>query len=344
MMKLRTIWFENFIQYMRNNLTRVLLFAVILSTGLMMNLVTKAKYISYVNSYNHAVAGSFYFTSNYLEEDSQNKTYTISSWDQDKYKVDLRIQNFENSLLYNGADSGCYYCVEAQMFTDAGYTQPDANFVPTITYQTGTTQVEHDGKTYVYLPGQESTFNKENGTQLVTVSMKANEKVGTKRYLKITAKTMTVAQMQAAKNSGEITSIPTGPIFDTKLSAKFELNINTGAQITTTLEYNKANTSSELIYNIRCTSTEGGASSKVRVYYDSSKVKFEDILRYPVSKRDENNKEDSYRYIELDVYSTSITKLVFFKRKMADAVGTEITVDNGNNSTIYYEMVTYTQN
>ena len=117
---------QNCIRYIRSNMTRVLLFAVILSSGLMMNLVTKTKYVSYVNMYHHAVAGSFYFTSNYLEAEEEEKTYIINNWNRDSYSVTLRIQDFENSYLYN--DSGCFYLVEATMYTDPDYKNIDENF------------------------------------------------------------------------------------------------------------------------------------------------------------------------------------------------------------------------
>ena len=119
------------------------------------------------------------------------------------------------------------------------------------------------------------------------------------------------------------------------------LRINNGADIETGLIHDASLNSTELIYNLICTSTEGGASSTVRVYYDNSKVKFEDVLRYPPTLD-----TGTYKYIQLEVYPTSITKLVFFKRRMADEVGTDkaITVDSGIGSTIYYELVTYTQN
>lgn len=343
-MKARTVWCENFIRYIGSNLTKVLLFAVILSTGLMMSLVTRAKYISYVNDYHHAVAGEFYFTSNYLEEEALNKSYNISNWDRDAYSVTLRIQNFENSLLYNDADTGCYYCVDAKMYTDSNYTVEDTNFKADITYQTNAATITYNGKTYVYLPGQGETFDKEGGTQLVTVAMKAdnNNKVEEVRYLKITAKTLSVAQMQEAKAQNPDMLLPTGPIFDTQLSARFKLNIHTGANIVTALTI-PSQSSSELIYDVRCISTEGGAASQVRVYYDNAKVKFEDSLKYQVHQRSEDA-GDTYRYIEFEVYSTSITKLVFFKRRMSDRDISADNTENKENSTIYYEIVTYTQN
>lgn len=332
---------KKFIRYITSNMTRVLLFAVILSAGLMMNLVTKAKYTSYVNTYHHAVAGEFYFTSNYLDEIHLEKKYVISNWSRDSYEVTLRIQNFENALLYNDADTGCYYCVEAVMYLDENYTQPDNTFVPIVQYQSGLTEVSFGGKTYVYLPGQTGEFDKSQGTHLVTVKMQSETEAESTRYMKITAKTMSPTQMKAAMSQGAISSIPTGPVFHSELAAKFELRIHSGAVIETILG-TKAN-SSEIIYELRCLSTDGGAASRVKVFYDPTVLKFEDSLKYEVKQRGDTP-TDPYRYIELDVYSTSITKLVFFKRRMTDVITSDANLVQGENikeKHIYYEIVRY---
>lgn len=331
----KTVWYENFIRYIKSHLTKVLLFAVLVSTGFTMNLVTKAKYISYVNDYHHAVAGEFYFTSNYLEEERINRTYSISNWDRDEYEVTLLIYNFENAYLYNDQDTGCYYCVEAKMYTDENYNNEDTTFVSTITYETNAETIGYNGKTYVYLPGQSGTFSKDGGTQTVKVQMKANEKVSTSRYMKITAKTLPVAEMYKAVTSNPDMVLPTGPVFEAALMAKFKLNIHTGANIETQL--NVAAASSEVIYDLKCNSTDGGAASVVRVYYDSAKVKFEDYLKYETGNRNKYT-GDTYQYVEFDVYSTSITRLIFFKRKMNDTIDADKTADK-ETSTIYYEVL-----
>lgn len=335
-MNQKTAWYENFIRYIGSHLTKILLFGVLISTGFMMNLVTETKYVSYLNDYHHAVAGKFYFTSNYLEEEHINRTYSISNWERDEYEVSVKIQNFENALLYNDTDTGCYYNIEAKMYKDADYTQVDTSFSPEITYQTDAKSIEYNGKTYVYLPGQGDTYDKEKGTHTVKVNMTSATKVGTTRYMKVTAKTMSVADMYEAKKSNPDMDWPTGPIFDSTLMAKFRLNIHTGASITTSLSTTEG--SSEVIYDVRCDSTDGGAVSTVRVYYDSAKVKFEDYLKYDATGKRSEDAGDTYRYVQFDAYSTSITRLVFFKRKMTDMIDADKEQDK-ETSTIYYVVM-----
>ena len=228
------------------------------------------------------------------------------------------------------------------MYKDTDYTQMDESFVATVTYETGAKKLIYEGKEYVYLPGQSGEFDKTDGTQLVTVKMKAETPVESARYLKITASTMTAAQMKDTLSQKLTDNIPKGPVFDTKLSAKFALKIHSGAVMETVLS-TKTN-SSEVIYELRCLSTDGGAASRVKVFFNTNQLKFEDSLKYQVHPRDPEKAEDPYRYIELDVYSTSITKLVFFKRRMNDTITSDASLNAGESVTdkdIYYEIVTY---
>lgn len=342
-MRKKCIGGEKFIQYLRGNLTRVLLFAVLLSTGLMMHFVTRAKYVSYVNSHNHAVAGEFYFTSNYLGTREEGVSYIISNWDRDAYGVSLRIQNFENALLYNNADTGCYYCVEARMYTgyaDGVYSGLDENFQVEVSYGDHET-ITYNEKEYVYLPGMsENKFDKNAGTQVVNVkvSTKDKTKVTTPRYLEIVAKTMSPEEMKGAQKANVIETVPQGPVFDSELNARFALMIHSDAEIQTELK--QTNNSSEVVYELRCLDTDGGAYSNVRVYFNSKRVKFEDSLKYEVKERTPGDTTDTYRYIEMEVYSTSITKLIFFKNLMNDTITSN--ADPGGDVTekdIYYEVL-----
>lgn len=354
---------KNFIKYLQRNMTRVLLLAVLLSTGLTMHFVTRAKYISYVNTENHAVAGKFYFTCNYLQPEEENIVYEISNWKRNEYAIDLRIHNFENSMLYN--EGGCYYHVEAIMYKnkDAGgkYTNVDADFTAEIEYKgAGDNIVEFNGKKYAYLPGIKATdlaadkSVKDLGTQLVTVKLTAKngDKVTEERFLEVKAYTMTVPEMKQALADQIISNLPEGAVFDTRLAAKFHLMSQSDADVSVSLkqtEYDSTkpvgqqNLNSEALCEIRCINTDGGAYSRVRIYYDTEQVKFEDAYKF-------TNVTDvtgtTYKCFELEVYSTSIQKLMFFKRRMTDNLTTgAYTVANGlaGKHAIYYEVIKNTQ-
>jgi len=348
MWKIRRIS-ENFIQYFCKHLTGVLLFAVLLSAGFMVNSVTRAKYVSYVNAAVHSVADVFYFSSNYLGNEEEGVTYEVSSWDRDNYEIKLKIQNFENALLYNDADTGCYYHVDAVIYEKDGsgnFTKRDMGedgFEVTVSYGSAETKT-YQGRQYAFLHGLEVTeekpFRKNDGTQIVTVSLVADEKVMSDRYLEIKAYTMTATQMEEAAQSEEETDwdwqdVPKGPVFETRLSAGFLLKMKNDAMITTNLQ--QSHTSSEVVYDLKCTGTDGGAFSLVRIYYDKTKVKFEDAYEYTVKTSEENSNFD---YIELEVYATSITKLRFFKRRMADEISSEEYTDACDwTKQIYYETL-----
>lgn len=329
---------ENFIQYLRKHLTGVLLFAVLLSAGFMVSSVTRAKYVSYVNAAAVGVADTFYFTSNYLGNEEEGVTYEVSSWNRDSYQIKLKIQNFENALLYNDKDTGCYYCVEAVMYEKDGsgkFTVVDRDFDVSVSYGDIRT-IEYDGKTYAYLPGMQDGFKKSDGTQYVTVNLAADEKVKSDRYLEIKAFTMTATQMEAALDEKILkeNEVPKGPVFETRLSAGFLLMMWNDADIVTNLL--QSHTSSEVVYDLKCKGTDGGAFSTVRIYYDTRMIKFEDAYEYDVKTAANSN----FNYIELEIYSTSITKLRFFKRRMADEISTgEYTAACDWTKQIYYETI-----
>ena len=76
---------------LKMNLTRILLFSVVISFGFTLVLSTNAKYLSYLNSHTHAQAGEFYFESTYLTDD--HVTYTVNTWNRTEYKVLLQFMN-----------------------------------------------------------------------------------------------------------------------------------------------------------------------------------------------------------------------------------------------------------
>lgn len=323
---------KNFIKYLRKNLTRMLLFAVILTTGFSMRLVTRTKYVSYINGFKHAQAGDFYFTSNYLTNESSH--YTVTNWDRDKFDLSIRIQNFENALLHNTLGQDFYYTVRAAMYTDASCTTIDPNFTPTISYTGATTTETIHGETYALFPGANTVDKETTGVQNVDIKFEALNKVEDARYIKIWAETLSIRDVLS-----ENLSLPSGPVYKETLTATFILNSSTAQNISATLGTTEG--SSEAIYKLKCLDTTAGAFAKVRVYYNYNKMELDDMLPYtPVTVTGPGTSDGTtnkyFKSITFEMSSTSIVNLIFFKHRMNDT----ITAGSDDTSDIYFEKVT----
>ena len=345
---------KNFIKYLRKNLTRMLLFAVILSTGFTMRLVTRTKYVSYINGFKHAQAGDFYFTSNYLT--AEGSDYTVTNWARDSFDISIRIQNYENALLYNTAGQDFYYTVEAKMYTDETFKTEDTSFDVDIIYTgaqssgtsagtgtgteigtgTGTTTrntVTIDGKKYAKFPGMsafDTSVEKTHAVQNVDIKFTSENKVNDARYIKVTAKTLPVADMLE-----EGLALPSKAVYSEELAATFTLNSSTAQNISATLS--QMHGSSEAIYKLKCLDTTAGAFAKVSVLYNYNKMELDDMLPYTATIVDGPGTSDGsdakyFKKITFEMTSTSIVNLIFFKHRMSD----EIYAGADLNSDIYF--------
>jgi len=313
---------KKFIKFLRKNLTRMLLFVVVISAGFTMRLVTRAKYVNYVNGFKHAQAGDFYFTSNFLVDGGSN--YTITNWERDQFDLSIRIQNFENALLYNTAGQDFYYTVEAAMYKDAACTNRDDDFTVSIKYGNDTSGPKE-------FPGM-STFVKSNGIQNVDIKFdsKTDTKVEEDRYVKIVAKTLSMTDMIKLNNMPtEKLLALSGPIYEEELSATFRLTVSAAHDITSTLT--SRTDSSEVIYKLKCKDTTAGAFANVLVYYKPTKMELDDMLPFDAK---ESTAHPDYNVIEVKMTSTSIVNLIFFKHEMS----TDIT--DGYNKDIFFEKAT----
>ena len=103
------------LEYVRHNLNRFLLLAVILSGCFSLRFAAYGKYVDFVNDYTSATAGNFYFSSNYLGKPGENM-YSIGSFNRKSYTQDLEIRNYENAFNFNREGQDFYYYLTAEMY------------------------------------------------------------------------------------------------------------------------------------------------------------------------------------------------------------------------------------
>ena len=105
------------LEYVRHNLNRFLLLAVILSGCFSLRFAAYGKYVDFVNDYTSATAGNFYFSSNYLGKPGENM-YSIGSFNRRSYSQDLEIRNYENAFNFNREGQDFYYYLTAEMYRE----------------------------------------------------------------------------------------------------------------------------------------------------------------------------------------------------------------------------------
>ena len=296
--------------YIKNKRLKVLLFLLILSTGATVCLLTRTKYVSYLNSYSNVMAGDFQFGSNYLGTVEDNIRYSINSWDGSNYTLSLKIQNYSNSLKFNQQGTDFYYRVFAYMYKDEACEIENEDFEFIIEYQDGAETKEADGITYVKLSGMD-TFSAAQGSQNVTISTRTTQPALGTQYMVICAETLPES---------------TPGIFHSILTAKFILaNQGVAEDVKTTLR--QAENNSEVSYRITCPELQLGVSQNLRVFFKPEKMELDTLGGYGEAKDGGNG----YHYVDITVYSTSITNVIFFKKNIG-----EIIVDEAD---IYYEIL-----
>ena len=88
--------------------------------------MTEAKYVAYLNDYDHMVANSNNFACDYLSDET--KTYMMRGWNGKEYSLDFTIANYENSLLYNTSGHDVRYMIYIDKVEAEGDTQFFTNY------------------------------------------------------------------------------------------------------------------------------------------------------------------------------------------------------------------------
>ena len=298
--------------------TRLLLLAVLLTAGAALRTAAYAKYNSYLEDSSSAVAGDFYFTSDYLAE-GEGMTHYITTWDGKHYDCPIRIQNYENSLRYNHADTDFFYTVEGAVYVDEACTTEDefygANGIK-ILYggqsDSGVAVID-DGVKYGLLCGTEQ-FSTENGAQTIRVSCDRDvplQNMEESRYFKVTLRTVPLYKANELKDS-----LPdslkekydtTRGVYYGELTCVFVLTRSTeDAQVSEALTIGNDYT---VRYTLRCSS----GNADVRVYYDHTKV-------MPDGALGAIGIENGERYITTHVQSSAETDCYFFRLNLGTAI------------------------
>lgn len=325
--------------FLNNNRIKVLSFLFVLVFFGSVKLVTETKYVSYVNTYTAASAGEFYFGSNYLASEDDGYTYTISNWDQRKYSVVVKIQNYENSLLYNSADVGFYYTLVGVMYTDEACTQVDETFYNTITFSSDIDTVEIDGVTYGYMEGM-SSFDKTAGEQSVTVTMESSYYATDTMYLKIKAYVVPILPEENVVEenvdeedlSEDVTEYDNTGVFYSELEAVFILQQSSrSAVVTSTLTQNTNN--AEVQLRITCPEIADATYQTVRVYFKTDLLEGDTKTLGSIYTSSEYA---GYSYSDISVNASSVTTVLLFKTSSETIeLGTSLT----NMGDVYVDSI-----
>ena len=316
---------EKMRKFVKRYETRLLLLAVLLTAGAALRTAAYAKYNSYLEDSSSAVAGDFYFTSDYLAE-GVGMTHYITTCDGEHYDCPIRIQNYENSLRYNHADTDFFYTVEGAVYTDPSCNEEfrdtfyDSQNGGSITaYYGGTSNpnlavTDDDGIKYGLLCGTEQ-FSTENGAQTIRVSCDRATQCDSSqiRYFKVTLRTVPLykanelqAQLPANLKANYNT---TRGVYYGELSCVFVLSRSTeDASVTESLHKGSD-------YTIRYTLSCKSGNADVRVYYDHTKVVPDGALG-AIGIENENGK----RYITTHVQSSAETDCYFFLLNLGSTV------------------------
>ena len=146
------------ISYLKRNRAKVLLFLLVLSSGIGIRTLTQTRYVSYVNSHSDLQAGDFCFGSDYLYPEEDGVTYTVSNWNGKDYEVTFSVRNFENSLRWNRGGTDFSYQVYGKVYLDSECTQEDPNW-------------DLDGSEEGRINGMD-TFDKKSGSRTIKLSIK----------------------------------------------------------------------------------------------------------------------------------------------------------------------------
>ena len=310
---------EKMRKFVKRYETRLLLLAVLLTAGAALRTAAYAKYNSYLEDSSSAVAGDFYFTSDYLAE-GEGMTHYITTWDGKHYDCPIRIQNYENSLRYNHADTDFFYTVEGAVYTDEECTIEDefygANGIK-ILYggqsDSGVAVID-DGVKYGLLCGTEQ-FSTENGAQTIRVSCDRDvplQNMEESRYFKVTLRTVPLYKANELKDSLPVSLKDeydtTRGVYYGELSCVFVLSRSTeDASVTESLHTGSDYT---VRYTLRCKS----GNADVRVYYDHTKV-------VPDGALGASGIENGKCYITTHVQSSAETDCYFFRLNLGSTVG-----------------------
>ena len=312
------------VRYIRNHLVRFLLLAVILTTGLTLRMAAFAKYSSYLNDYTSAVAGDFFFTSDYLfapEDRSGVADYHINSWKGDAYEIGIEIRNYENSLRFNHSGTDFYYWVEAGVYTDEACTNPDDRFqTASVTYESiGAT--DSSGKKYGFMPGME-VFDHTEGMQEVKVKITPLTTISPGPsghcYMKVTAHTVPLTDVKKLNFENGTSR----GVYSATQEAVFFLNITSN---TASIDYNLyagSTTDYTVRYRVLCNSSEGtGGSVRAKVYYNSDRLTPDIALgnNYAEGASYEGpyKAADGWRYVQASINVGGSEDLYFYKTSLA---------------------------
>lgn len=292
---------KNITSYVKENLVKFMLLLVCLTLCLAMRYAALGKYVSILEESSQAVAGEFFFTSNYLSKELRELPFEIANWERTGDYITFDLKNYSNSLKFNETNQDIYFYVESDYFSNAACTEKatlktdyDIELTThfgekdeTETYypdEIGT--IEVDGKNYVVgkIEGG-STKSKTIYTKIQSGIADADgkvKKIVDTVYVKFVAHCIPISQLKDIELYTSNTNTTSGTkfsgssavegVFNSDLQAVFMMG-SSSSIATVSMDYDEEDGSQRLWIKLSCTYLENQGVADIDLYYDIAKVK-----------------------------------------------------------------------
>lgn len=218
--------------FVKKNLTKVLLLAVLLTSVFSMRNVAYGKYVDWLADYSQVIAEDFHFTSDSLK--STDKKYNISKWISNSnrvYNLTFEVRNYDNSLLWNESGTNLFYYIDAKVYNDADLSSENTDFTIEYVFPNGAlvgTYMEHD---VACIKGM-SSFSKNQGLHQNSIRLSYPEEIPSVpniAYLEIKAVSIPYSEISeiTLKDGVDVSIVNdcNGNIYYEELSALYNLGV-----------------------------------------------------------------------------------------------------------------------
>lgn len=294
---------KNITSYVKENLVKFMLLLVCLTLCLAMRYAALGKYVSIIEESSQAVAGEFFFTSNYLAAEPKAEPYVIANWDRSGDYITFDIKNYSNALKFNEKHQDIYYYVESNFYDDkyctGNLSLTDKYKVELVTHYG---EVDDTDPDHPYYPGEIGTITVDGKTypvgkieggstktQTVYTLVHSSEvnadgdrtKIMDNVYVKFIAHCIPISDLSKITLYQENTNTSSGNkfsgssdvvgVFNSDLSAFFMMGSSSSTAMVE-MGYDEEDGSQRLWISLSCTYLENQGVADVEVYFDTTRV------------------------------------------------------------------------
>lgn len=293
---------------------------------------TAAKYV--VELYGSTVlsAGSVYFTSNYLSQNT-NK-YVLNSWNGETYTMEIEICNYQNDLLVSDTDKPLYYGFEIiPIYDETDGDDAAAVYGTDYTVTVTTTETKMDGDYGVDLSDSSDEVITSLGTYTLVGTAEDGEEDVT--AYKVTHKfTVKINPIEDELELGDIirfqivAKTSETEHFYTELSAEFKMVRSEETDFITSTQFISSASSNIVSFAIKTGGIDDGSAKKdVKITWDPDELyinEFENTA-YQVIKADTDETSFSLTggWIIIPLSEYSSIELQFFKRVSGSTISSD---------------------